>query len=110
MAPQREWFEKDYYDVLGVPSSASDKDIQKAYRKIAKENHPDANPGDAAAEERFKEASAANAVLGDAEKRKEYDEVRQMVASGAGPGGFGPGGFDPGGFGGQQFHFDDAGG
>src|ERR1043166_9629327 len=94
MAPQREWFEKDYYGVLGLTPSATDKDIQRAYRKLAKENHPDANPGDSAAEERFKEISAAHDVLGDAERRKEYDEVRQMVASGVGPGGarVGPGG------------------
>jgi len=94
MAPQREWFEKDYYSVLGVASEASEKDITKAYRKLAKQYHPDANPGDAAAEERFKDVSAAYDVLGDADKRKEYDEVRRMVASGVGPGGFGgPGGF-----------------
>jgi molecular chaperone DnaJ len=113
MAPQREWFEKDYYSVLGVQPDASDKDIQRAYRKLAKENHPDANPGDAKAEERFKEVSAANDVLGDVEKRKEYDQVREMVASGVGPGGpgggFGGGGFGPG-FEGATFHFDDGGG
>ena len=86
MAPQREWFEKDYYAVLGVPPDASEKDIARAYRKLAKQYHPDANPGDKDAEERFKEISAANDVLGDAEKRKEYDEVREMVASGVGPG------------------------
>ena len=57
--PQREWFEKDYYKVLGVSESASDKDITKAYRKLARDLHPDANPGDSAAEERFKEVSAA---------------------------------------------------
>jgi molecular chaperone DnaJ len=97
MAPSREWFEKDYYEVLGVASTASAKDITKAYRRLARENHPDANPGNAAAEERFKEVAAAYDVLGDEEKRKEYDEVRRM-----GPmGGFGgaPGGgfrFDPG--------------
>lgn len=116
MAPQREWFEKDYYAVLGVESGASDREIQRAYRKLAKQNHPDANPGDAAAEERFKEVSAAHEVLGDAEKRKEYDQVRDMVASGVGAGGFGgagPGGF--GGFGGPgfenaTFHFDEGGG
>ncbi|HEX3332829.1 MAG TPA: molecular chaperone DnaJ [Acidimicrobiales bacterium] len=86
MAAQREWFEKDYYKVLGVAPSATDKEITRAYRKLAKEHHPDANPG---SEERFKEISAAYDVLGDAEKRKEYDEVRA-----AGPiGGFGtPGG------------------
>src|SRR6266511_5490821 len=112
MAPQREWFEKDYYAVLGVEPGASDKDIQKAYRKLAKQYHPDANPGDKAAEERFKDVSAANDVLGDPERRKEYDEVRQMVASGVGPGGFsgfGPGGFGPG-FDGATFQFDDGGG
>jgi molecular chaperone DnaJ len=105
MAPQREWFEKDYYSVLGVPEGATEKEIARAYRKLAKESHPDANPGNKEAEERFKEISAANDVLGDAEKRKEYDEVRRMVASGAGfgPGGFGPGGFGPGGGGGFTF-------
>jgi len=109
MAPQREWFEKDYYAALGVPSNASDKDIQRAYRKLAKQYHPDANAGDAAAEERFKEVSAAHDVLGDPEKRKEYDQVRDMVANGVGPGGPGFGGFGPG-FEGAQFHFDDGGG
>jgi molecular chaperone DnaJ len=104
MAPQREWFEKDYYAVLGVDSSASDKDISKAYKKLAKQLHPDANPGNKEAEERFKEASAAYDVLGDAEKRKEYDNVRRMVASGVGPGGYG--GFGPGPGGGQSFTFD----
>ncbi|HEY1651772.1 MAG TPA: molecular chaperone DnaJ [Acidimicrobiales bacterium] len=86
MAAQREWFEKDYYKVLGVVSTASDKEITRAYRKLAKQYHPDANPG---SEERFKEISAAYDVLGDPEKRKEYDEVRTH-----GPvGGFGaPGG------------------
>ena len=107
MAPQRDWFEKDYYAVLGLKSDASDKDVQKAYRKLAKKNHPDANPGDTAAEERFKGVSAAHEVLGDPEKRKEYDSVRDMVASG-GPRGFG--GADGGGFGGQGFEFEDAGG
>jgi molecular chaperone DnaJ len=99
VAPQREWFEKDYYAVLGVASSASDKDISKAYKKLAKQYHPDANPGNAAAEERFKEISAAYDVLGDTEKRAEYDEVRRMVASGVGPSGFGPGD-------GRTFNFD----
>src|SRR6202789_4678439 len=92
-AAQREWFEKDYYKTLGVVSTATDKESTRAYRKLAKEHHPDANPG---SEERFKEISAAYDVLGDAEKRKEYDEVRTM---GPAAGGFGGGGF-PGGFGG----------
>src|SRR5438309_9728415 len=89
---QREWFEKDYYKVLGVPDTASDKEIQRAYRKLAKKLHPDANPGDRAAEERFKEVSAANDVLGDPAKRKEYDEVRKLGPAGFG-GGNGSGGF-----------------
>ncbi len=119
MAPQREWFEKDYYDTLGVPQGADEKEITRAYRKLAKQYHPDKNKGDAEAEERFKEISAAYDVLGEADKRKEYDEVRQMVASGAGPGGRGAGGFGPGGFGfgpggggfqNVQFDVDDAGG
>lgn len=97
--PQREWFEKDYYKVLGVSESASDKDITKAYRKLARDLHPDANPGDSAAEERFKEVSAAYDVIGDADKRTSYDEVRRMgptagmFGGGAGPG---AGGFNVG--------------
>jgi len=98
MAPQREWFDTDYYAVLGVSSDATDKDITRAYRKLAKQYHPDANPGNKEAEERFKEISGANDVLGDIDKRREYDEVRRMVASGIGPGGAGPGGFGQGGF------------
>jgi molecular chaperone DnaJ len=108
MAPQREWFEKDYYSVLGVDAEASEKDVTRAYRKLAKQFHPDANPGDSAAEERFKDVSAAYDVLGDADKRKEYDEVRRMVASGAGPGGFGGFGGGPGGFQGNV-RFEDVG-
>ena len=92
MAPQREWFEKDYYKTLGVSSTATAKEITSAYRKLAKKHHPDTNPGQ---EETFKEISAAYDVLGDADRRKEYDEVRAM---GPAAGGFG-GGF-PGGFGG----------
>ncbi len=104
MAAQREWFEKDYYEVLGVSHDATDKDISRAYKKLAKQFHPDANQGNPAAEERFKVISAAYDVLGDASKRSEYDEVRRMVASGVGPGGasFGPGGFG----GGRTFQFD----
>jgi molecular chaperone DnaJ len=106
MTAQREWFEKDYYAVLGVPSSATAKELSRAYKKLAKEHHPDINPGNKVAEERFKEVNAAYDVLGDAEKRTEYDEVRRMVAAGVGPGGFGQPG--AGGFGGQSFQFDDA--
>jgi molecular chaperone DnaJ len=92
VAAQREWFEKDYYAVLGVAPGASEKELSRAYKKLAKAHHPDANAGNPAAEERFKEVNAAYDVLGDAEKRKEYDDVRRMVASGVGPGGFAPGG------------------
>ncbi len=107
MAPQREWFEKDYYAVLGVPEGAAEKDISRAYKKLAKKYHPDANQGDAAAEERFKEISAAYDVLGDKEKRREYDEVRRMVDAGVGPdGGFGGARSGPGG---MRFDFDTGG-
>ncbi len=81
MVAQREWLDKDYYQVLGVSPTATDKEITRAYRKLAKQFHPDANPG---AEDRFKEISAAHDVIGDAAKRKEYDEVRRL-----GPASFG---------------------
>jgi len=84
---ERSWFETDYYKALGVPSTATDKEITRAYRKLAKAHHPDTNPG---SEDRFKEISSAYDVLGDAAKRKEYDEVRRLgpMAGGfAGPGG-----------------------
>jgi len=106
VAPQREWFEKDYYKVLGVSESASQKDITKAYRKLAREYHPDTNQAPEA-EERFKEVSAAYDVVGDAEKRKEYDEVRRLGPMAGGFGGPGPGGF--GGPGGATFTAEDLG-
>ena len=100
MNPQREWFEKDYYEILGVSKDASAKDVKKAYRKLASELHPDKNPGNAVAEERFKDVSAAYDVLSDAERRAEYDQVRAMGPIGGGGfgggrprGGGGPGGF-----------------
>lgn len=96
MSAQREWFEQDYYEVLGVAADASQKDITKAYRKLARQNHPDQNPGDDAAEERFKSISAAYDVLGDETKRGEYDEVRRLGPMGGG--GFGGGAGGPGGF------------
>jgi molecular chaperone DnaJ len=92
----KDFIEKDYYKVLGVPKDATEAEIKKAYRKLARENHPDANKGDAKAEERFKEISEANDVLSDAKRRKEYDEARALFGNGAfrGPGGArGPGGF-----------------
>ncbi|MEV6105413.1 molecular chaperone DnaJ [Streptomyces sp. NPDC051940] len=94
----KDFIEKDYYKVLGVPKDATEAEIKKAYRKLAREYHPDANKGDAKAEERFKEISEANDVLGDPKKRKEYDEARAL---------FGNGGFRPGGAGGTgNFNFD----
>ncbi len=92
MTAQREWFEKDYYRTLGVDSSTSAKDITRAYRKLARKLHPDANPGDQAAEQRFKEVSAAYDVLGDEARRVEYDQVRTRGPM-PGGGGFGGGGF-----------------
>src|SRR6266550_7509639 len=81
---------KDFYSVLGVSSSASQDEIKKAYRKLAKKHHPDANSADPKAAERFKEISEANNVLGDPGKRKQYDEMRRLGAfDGAGFGGFG---------------------
>ena len=81
------------YDVLGVPRTATDDEVKKAYRKLARENHPDANQGDAAAEERFKEIQGAYDVLSDAEKRKQFDTFGANGARGGGPAGPGPGGF-----------------
>jgi molecular chaperone DnaJ len=108
MAAQREWFEKDYYRVLGVPETATAKEIKSAFRKLSRQYHPDANPGDAAAEERFKEVSAAYDVVGDAERRKEYDEVRRLGPAAAGFPGGGADGFGQG-FGGFQFQEGDLG-
>ncbi|MFF4008498.1 molecular chaperone DnaJ [Streptomyces sp. NPDC001717] len=94
----KDFVEKDYYKVLGVPKDATEAEIKKAYRKLAREFHPDANKGDSSAEERFKEISEANDILGDPKKRKEYDEARAL---------FGNGGFRPGpGAGGGSFNFD----
>jgi molecular chaperone DnaJ len=78
----RDYVEKDYYKALGVPKDASAADIKKAYRKLARTYHPDANKGDAAAEEKFKEISEAYDVLSDDKKRKEYDEARTLFAGG----------------------------
>lgn len=99
MAVQREWLDRDFYADLGVASDASAADIKKAYRKLAAELHPDRNPGDTAAEERFKKVSEANSVLSDAQKRKEYDEARALMSSGRyrDPGAGGFGGFGGGG-------------
>ncbi len=113
MAPQREWFEKDYYKILGVGEKVNAKELTRAYRKLARENHPDSKPDDPAAEERFKEISVAYDVIGDAEKRKEYDKVRASGPmggfSGRGAPSSGPGG-GFGGPGGFSFNVDDIGG
>ena len=106
---RREWFEKDYYEVLGVPKNASAAEIKKAYRKLAQKHHPDANAGDPKAEERFKEVSAAYDVLGDEEKRAAYDRVREMGAGGFGAGFPGAGGTGSGGPGGFRYETVDVG-
>ncbi|SNC73342.1 molecular chaperone DnaJ [Kytococcus aerolatus] len=132
MASQ-DWFEKDFYKTLGVSPDADDAEIKKAYRKLARENHPDQHPGDEAAEQRFKEIGEAYQVLSDAEDRQQYDAIRQMAAGGprftaGGGGGAGAGGFEdvfgsmfgggsgqrvrystggPGGMGGQQVGAED---
>jgi molecular chaperone DnaJ len=115
MASQ-DWLEKDFYNILGVAKDASEADIKKVYRKLARQYHPDSNPGDAKAEAKFKEISEAFSVLSDKEQRKEYDAVRAMGGgarfTAGGPGAQG-GGFEdvfsnlfgggrgfPGGFGG----------
>lgn len=97
MASQ-DWLEKDFYAILGVPSDADDKTIKKAYRKLARQLHPDQNGGDAKAEARFKEIGEAYSVLADAEQRQQYDQIRAMTRGGArftsGPGGAAGGGFE----------------
>ena len=105
---------KDYYAVLGISPSASQDEIKKHYRKLAKKHHPDANPNDPKAAERFKDISEAYNVLGDAEKRKQYDDMRRFgafsgfggAAGGRRPSGAPPGGPPPGGSGGS-FRFED---
>src|ERR1700747_1998838 len=110
---------KDYYEILGVKKSASADDIRKAFRKLARKYHPDVNPGDKAAEERFKQFSEANDVLSDPKKRKIYDQlgyssdnIDPAAAEAYARAGGGPGGHTPGGFGGARSgqggaqHFD----
>src|SRR5688572_16737658 len=102
-----DWANKDFYKVLGVSKDASAADIKKAYRRLARANHPDSKPGDQAAEDRFKAIAEAYDVVGDADKRAKYDEMRTMFAGG----GFGPfGGGGTGGTGGPDgttFDFGD---
>ena len=104
MASQ-DWFDKDFYKILGVAKDVSDAELKKVYRKLARQYHPDSNPGDAKAEAKFKEISEAYSVLSDPAQRREYDQVRAMgggarFTGGAGGQGF-PGGF-PGGTGGFE--------
>jgi molecular chaperone DnaJ len=106
---------RDFYQVLGVSDSASQEEIKKAYRRLAKQYHPDANPNNATAAERFKEISEAHATLSDPDKRKQYDQMRRLGAfdasarrSGAGAGAGARGA--PGGFGAEEVDFGDLGG
>lgn len=122
MASQ-DWLEKDFYQILGVTKDVSEADLKKTYRKLARKYHPDSNPGDAAAEAKFKEISEAFSVLSDKEQRSEYDQIRAMGAGGARftSGGAGGQGFEdifggmfggaggPGGPGGQRFTFQQGG-
>lgn len=95
MASQ-DWLEKDFYTILGVTKDASDAELKKIYRSLARKYHPDSNPGDASAESRFKEISEAYSVLSDPTQRAEYDQIRAMAAGGPRftSGGAGTGGFD----------------
>ena len=92
MASQ-DWIEKDFYKILGVSKDVTQAELKKAYRKLAKDNHPDLHPGDAKAEARFKDISEAYDVLSDPEQRKEYDAIRAMGGGARFTAG-GQGGFD----------------
>ena len=95
----KDFLEKDYYKALGVSKGATAEEIKKSYRKLARKYHPDANKGDSASEEKFKEISEAYNVLSDTKRRQEYDDARSLFGSGGarmpGGGGGGFGGFDP---------------
>ncbi|CPX22249.1 Chaperone protein DnaJ [Mycobacteroides abscessus] len=109
---QREWVEKDFYKELGVSSTATQDEIKKAARKLLAENHPDRNPGNQAAEDRYKAVSEAKDVLSDPAKRKEYDETRRLFAGGGfgrrfGDNGFGGGGGFSGGSNSAEFNLND---
>ena len=100
-----DWAQKDFYAVLGVGKDASAADVKKAYRRLARDNHPDSNPGDSAKHEKFKSVAEAYDVVGDADKRGRYDEMRRLYGNGA-PRGFGRGGGGGAGAGGG-FNLDD---
>ena len=122
MASQ-DWLEKDFYQILGVSKDVGEAELKKTYRKLARKYHPDSNPGDTAAEAKFKEISEAFSVLSDKEQRSEYDQIRAMGAGGARftSGGAGGQGFEdifggmfggaggPGGPGGQRYTFQQGG-
>lgn len=93
MASQ-DWFDKDFYAVLGVSKDVSESELKKAYRKLARQYHPDSNPGNAAAEARFKEISEAHSVLSDPTQRAEYDQIRAMGSGARFTAGGAPGGFE----------------
>lgn len=93
MASQ-DWFDKDFYKILGVDKGVSDADLKKTYRKLARTHHPDSNQGDVKAEEKFKEVSEAYSVLSDPEQRKEYDQIRAMGSGARFTAGDQPGGFE----------------
>jgi len=122
MASQ-DWFDKDFYAILGVSKDVTPAELKKVYRKLARKYHPDSNPGDAVSESKFKEISEANSVLSDPEQRKEYDQIRAMgsgarFTAGSGGAGGGGGGFEDvfgnmfggGGGGGQRPQFRQGGG
>jgi len=92
----QDWFDKDFYAVLGVSKDVSEADLKKTYRKLARQYHPDSNPGDAKAEAKFKEISEAHSVLSDPELRREYDQIRAMGSGARFSAGGRPG--QPGGF------------
>ncbi len=93
MASQ-DWFDKDFYKVLGVEKGVSEAELKKTYRKLARKYHPDSNQGDAKAEATFKEVSEAYSVLSDPEQRKEYDQIRAMGSGARFTAGDQPGGFE----------------
>src|SRR4028119_22879 len=88
-----DWADKDFYSILGVAKDATGEEIKKAYRKLARDNHPDSKPGDTKAEERFKAVAEAYSVLSSPDKRKEYDEQRAMFRGGGAGFRFPGGGF-----------------
>ena len=102
-----DWAQKDFYAVLGVKKDASIDEIKKAYRKLARENHPDSNPGDTKKHDRFKSVAEAYDVVGDPDKRPKYDEMRRLYASGGGFPRTGAGGGSGGFGGGGNFNLDD---